>query len=115
MAPRRPFALLISESAALPTIPWSSADGRNADVGVTTGVLIEDFALGDETVTGAGFFPNEVEVVGGEDGVVGGGADEERGLERPMVGEFDGVGFVDLYSLKVPLSLDSPSKSSNWI
>lgn len=79
-------------------------------------MLIEDFALGDETITGAGFFPDEVEVAGGEDGgdVVVGGADEERGLERPMVGEFDGVGFVDLYSLKVPLSLDSPSESSNW-
>lgn len=97
MAPSKPLALLITVSAALPTIPVSSVGvraGADADEGVITALLGDDLLLGD---VGGVPFLLKLPLV--------------KGLLRPSTGEFDGVGFVDLYSSKVPVSFSSPSES----
>jgi len=121
MAPSRPLAELTSVSVALPTMPFSSV--------VTTGAEV------DEGVTGASFVDEEVERLGdiGDctgavlfdegTGTVGGARDvEEDGegsleitvLLMPIMGEFDGVGLVDLYSsTNVPSSVSSASESTS--
>jgi len=101
IAPSRPFALLTSVSAALPTIPLSSVGvnvGAEADEGVITAVLGDDLFLGD----GGAFL-----LVAEFDGDVV----EVKRLPRPSTGEFDGVGLVDLNSSKVPVSFSSASES----
>jgi len=103
MAPKIPFALFINESAALPTIPFSSVGvnvGTVADEGVTTASLGGALAVGDaNNGDGDALIPEEEgcdDEVGPVSADSGGGetALEVKGLLIPIMGEFDGVGLV---------------------